>query len=413
MKVEFKNLGPIKKATLDIRPLTVVIGPNNTGKTHLAHTVYWAHKRFAQFGAAQLAPTDPRAARVPHSVANVGELWRSCWQEAAQRTGTELSTAVPLVPFANTETLVAWSAEWAKEAEAHAARKGLKQMATRIAAAYTHRQELAQVGLGEVLALVAERTSLLDFWPLYNAATSRFAENHGAGVDDDSGLKPMLGSPLSALFGVLNDVAYDDGDDGSAPAPNSFRALAETLVAAMQAGDRVVMDSAGPVPKPMLQMASGATMPIEHAAAATKQLVALVWWLGSRAHTGAVVVIDEPELNLHPENQARLTEGLAILVNLGVRVFVTTHSTYVVDHLNNLMAMDALTAKQRERIVPKLKLQDERAILDPGSVAVYETTTRGTVKDIVDRKRTIIDWQTFGAVSDYVTNLYGEMLEAK
>ena len=33
MKITFKNLGTIKQTTLDLRPLTVIIGPNNTNKT--------------------------------------------------------------------------------------------------------------------------------------------------------------------------------------------------------------------------------------------------------------------------------------------------------------------------------------------------------------------------------------------
>lgn len=30
MKITFSNLGAIKKTTLDLRPLTVIIGPNNS-----------------------------------------------------------------------------------------------------------------------------------------------------------------------------------------------------------------------------------------------------------------------------------------------------------------------------------------------------------------------------------------------
>lgn len=40
MKVEIHNLGVIKeKATFDLKPLTVFIGPNNAGKTWLAYSL--------------------------------------------------------------------------------------------------------------------------------------------------------------------------------------------------------------------------------------------------------------------------------------------------------------------------------------------------------------------------------------
>ena len=35
MKIKFQNLGSIKEAELDLRPLTVIIGPNNFHKTEL------------------------------------------------------------------------------------------------------------------------------------------------------------------------------------------------------------------------------------------------------------------------------------------------------------------------------------------------------------------------------------------
>ncbi|MFM7441251.1 MAG: AAA family ATPase, partial [Snowella sp.] len=40
MKIKFQNLGSIKKAELDLRPLTVIIGPNNSNKTYIAYSIY-------------------------------------------------------------------------------------------------------------------------------------------------------------------------------------------------------------------------------------------------------------------------------------------------------------------------------------------------------------------------------------
>lgn len=39
MKITFSNLGAIKKTTLDLRPLTVIIGPNNSNKTYIAYSI--------------------------------------------------------------------------------------------------------------------------------------------------------------------------------------------------------------------------------------------------------------------------------------------------------------------------------------------------------------------------------------
>jgi len=40
MNIRFHNLGKIKETELDLRPLTVIIGPNNTNKTYIAYSVY-------------------------------------------------------------------------------------------------------------------------------------------------------------------------------------------------------------------------------------------------------------------------------------------------------------------------------------------------------------------------------------
>ena len=40
MKAIFKNIGPVNKAELELKDLTIIAGANNTGKTYLAYTLY-------------------------------------------------------------------------------------------------------------------------------------------------------------------------------------------------------------------------------------------------------------------------------------------------------------------------------------------------------------------------------------
>ena len=39
MRVSIRNLGVIKEATIELKPLTVLIGPNNAGKTWIAYSL--------------------------------------------------------------------------------------------------------------------------------------------------------------------------------------------------------------------------------------------------------------------------------------------------------------------------------------------------------------------------------------
>ena len=45
MKIKFLNLGGIQETELDLRPLTVIIGPNNSGKTYIAYSIYGLWQR--------------------------------------------------------------------------------------------------------------------------------------------------------------------------------------------------------------------------------------------------------------------------------------------------------------------------------------------------------------------------------
>jgi len=40
MKIRFSNLGTIRETEIDLRPLTVIVGPNNSSKTYLAYSIY-------------------------------------------------------------------------------------------------------------------------------------------------------------------------------------------------------------------------------------------------------------------------------------------------------------------------------------------------------------------------------------
>ena len=46
LQLSVSNFGPIVQAEIDLRPLTVFVGPSNTGKSFLAMLVYALHRCF-------------------------------------------------------------------------------------------------------------------------------------------------------------------------------------------------------------------------------------------------------------------------------------------------------------------------------------------------------------------------------
>ena len=66
VEIAVKNFGPIAEADIDLRPLTVFVGPSNTGKTYFATLLYALHGVFKGFsGFGLLAPF------------RLGALWKS------------------------------------------------------------------------------------------------------------------------------------------------------------------------------------------------------------------------------------------------------------------------------------------------------------------------------------------------
>lgn len=59
---------------------------------------------------------------------------------------------------------------------------------------------------------------------------------------------------------------------------------------------------------------------------------------------GDLLIIEEPEAHLHPENQRLLLKYIVNAVNQGLRIIITTHSEYISDQLNNLVRLNNVSS---------------------------------------------------------------------
>lgn len=85
---------------------------------------------------------------------------------------------------------------------------------------------------------------------------------------------------------------------------------------------------------------------IEAASSSVRSLLMLYYYILHKAKKGDILMIDEPELNLHPNNQILIARLFALLVNAGIRVFITTHSDYIVRELSNCIMLHSLSDGQ-------------------------------------------------------------------
>lgn len=100
-----------------------------------------------------------------------------------------------------------------------------------------------------------------------------------------------------------------------------------------------------------------------------KSLFGLWAYLEFEAQPGDVLMIDEPELNLHPSNQRKLARLLARLVNGGLRIIISTHSDYLVREINSLIMLSQPAAMRSDLMQRYGYSEDE--ILPPEIVLAW------------------------------------------
>jgi predicted ATPase len=82
-------------------------------------------------------------------------------------------------------------------------------------------------------------------------------------------------------------------------------------------------------------------LPIHMTASIIKSLSSLVIYLKHIATENDLIIIDEPEINLHPDNQVLIARLFARLMKNGFRLLISTHSDYIVREFNNLIMLDS------------------------------------------------------------------------
>ncbi len=132
--------------------------------------------------------------------------------------------------------------------------------------------------------------------------------------------------------------------------------------------------------KVVIDKATKKALPHYMASTSVRALSDLHLWLKHKAGRGDILFMDEPELHLHPENQMKMARLLVKLVNHGLNVFITTHSDYLIKHLNNLLML-ANDLPDREAIMTEFGYtQDD--ILHPADLRAYIAHLDGTVSKV-------------------------------
>ena len=89
-------------------------------------------------------------------------------------------------------------------------------------------------------------------------------------------------------------------------------------------------------------------LPLMRASSMVSELAPVVLYLRYLVQPGDVLIIEEPEAHLHPAMQAIFARELARLARSGIRVVVTTHSEWLLDQFANLVRLSTLPEDERK-----------------------------------------------------------------
>ena len=141
-----------------------------------------------------------------------------------------------------------------------------------------------------------------------------------------------------------------------------------------------------------------------------KTFFSLVFYLEHLANVGETLIVDEPELNLHPENQRKIAKILAMVANRGVQVIVSTHSDYFVREINNLIMLKT-DFKSKNEIMTKYKY-NENMLISANEVSAYLFCNHTIEKMDIDEQEGIIA-KTFDSVINDLNSVSDDIYYTK
>jgi len=149
-------------------------------------------------------------------------------------------------------------------------------------------------------------------------------------------------------------------------------------------------------------------IPLHLASSSARGLSDLYFYLKHIAKPGQMLIIDEPESHLSPANQILMARLLVFCVSAGLKVIVTTHSDYIIKEIDNLIMLNS-DFPEKERFLNKHKKDyTETDRLNPESVRAY-ICEGGTLRQCAVDKKGIDDMTVFDDTIDKINQLYNQL----
>ena len=327
---EVKNLGSVHDGSFCQKPLTVFCGPNNTGKTWTLYCLYLFYTilHFTKY-------EDSDGLFLLPDIDALNEV---------------LGRMLP--GFFNSQVLDEYESTFS-----------LKSPETLESLRNFSRE-------GRAFLMPAERNGLHLFFRELSYRRAALLHPSSRGIAADELLAPVMftsyAKPIADYLDWLNSLwTIQEGMKGT------FHSLAEQLKRKLVGGSYRVEPRTGSIEFRSYRSINGGRtakpIGLHLTSSAVKSLFALWFYLEHQAVPGNLLMIDEPELNLHPSSQREIARLLVRIVNAGMNVAISTHSDYIVRELNIMIMLHQEGASSLRK---RYKYRDDE-VLDPEKVGAY------------------------------------------
>lgn len=382
MKITIENLGVLRFAELEFGKLTVICGKNNTGKTYATYALYGLLKMWRRL-VVDLVPTHYRRELVELGTTTIDldnaivKRWDHHLESVAARYKAFLPNVLAADPerFSETKISIEIPEPQSVLAEQFEGVKGVdgrqesqlltyKKNANASTIVFTVLNQDALLGLpNEAIDLMAnevlqdlffaryfpsvfmtstERTGAAIFHNELNFGRTRLLEAIAGTMQGNRQVKAQ--DMLPAMFPEFSPrYAYPVRDN--VDFVNSLTSLSSDKSPLFKEEDDIFEDFAEilggeyKITKSIVHFVpkkGRVKLRLGETSSAVRSLLDVGFYIQHMAKPGDLFMIDEPELNLHPENQRRIARLIGRLVNRGIKVFITTHSDYIAKELNTL-----------------------------------------------------------------------------
>ncbi len=113
-------------------------------------------------------------------------------------------------------------------------------------------------------------------------------------------------------------------------------------------------------------------IPLYLASSSARCIVDIYFYLKHVANEGDILIIDEPESHLTLRNQRLVAKLIASIVKSNIKVFITTHSDFLVKEINNLILLNNSFDSKSEWINKNKKNYSIADNIDFNNVSVYQ-----------------------------------------